>query len=257
MYSRANTRQVVQKDISLMTAEERFNERKKTNPYITREHSNQLDTWDASVRINKALGYGSARAPRASTATRTTARYSNIGSKQYDDAYNDGEDKRAAYNLQAKNFAQDSNGNFNSGVYKQYKQMFPPQYNAVRQTELKQKAELARQGEAEEDEEEHERQLRNEPKWEKARQKWLDRPMTQERLQTEFMNRYSGGYTKLTKMGLLARIMNIKKKAAKAKAKPTVRKPTKPTTRKPAKPTKRPVKPTKPTARKPTIVRRK
>jgi hypothetical protein len=41
---------------------------------------------------------------------------------------------------------------------------------------------------------------------------------------------YQGGYTKLTKMGLLARIMNIKKKAAKAakaakaKAKPVVRK---------------------------------
>jgi hypothetical protein len=66
------------------------------------------------------------------------------------------------------------------------------------------------------------------------------------------MNRYTdGGYTKLTKMGLLARIMNIKKKAAKAKAKPTVRKPTKPTARKPTK------RPTKPTARKPTIVRRK
>lgn len=55
-----------------------------------------------------------------------------------------------------------------------------------------------------------------------------------------------GGYTKLTKMGILARIMNIKKKAAKAaKAKPT-----KPTTRKP-------IKPTKPITRKPTIVRRK
>jgi|LakMenEpi03Aug12_release.lakeMendotaPanAssembly.Ray.scaffolds.fasta_scaffold00165_46 hypothetical protein len=69
------------------------------------------------------------------------------------------------------------------------------------------------------------------------------------------MNRYTdGGYTKLTKMGLLARIMNIKKKAAKAKAKPTVRKPTKPTKPIARKPTKRP---TKPTARKPTIVRRK
>lgn len=41
-----------------------------------------------------------------------------------------------------------------------------------------------------------------------------------------------GGYTKLTKMGILARIMNIKKKAAKA-AKAAKAKPTKPTTRKP------------------------
>ena len=73
----------------------------------------------------------------------------------------------------------------------------------------------------------------------------------------EKMNRYTdGGYSKLTKMGLLARIMNIKKKAAKAakaKAKPAVRK-VKPIARKPTKPTKRPA---KPTARKPTIVRRK
>jgi hypothetical protein len=38
---------------------------------------------------------------------------------------------------------------------------------------------------------------------------------------------HSGGYAKLTKMGLLARIMNIKKKAAKP-AKPTARKAVKP-----------------------------
>ena len=64
----------------------------------------------------------------------------------------------------------------------------------------------------------------------------------------EKMNQYTdGGYAKLTKIGLLTRIMNIKKKAAKAakaKAKPAVRKV-------------KPTKPTKPTARKPTIVRRK
>ena len=45
-----------------------------------------------------------------------------------------------------------------------------------------------------------------------------------------------GGYTKLTKIGLLARIMNIKKKAAKAakaKAKPAVRK-AKPAAKRPA-----------------------
>jgi hypothetical protein len=54
---------------------------------------------------------------------------------------------------------------------------------------------------------------------------------------------WGGGY----KMGLLARIMNIKKKAAKAKAKPTARKPTK-----------RPTKPTRPVVRrrKPTGVRK-
>jgi hypothetical protein len=69
----------------------------------------------------------------------------------------------------------------------------------------------------------------------------------EQRKKEEEMNRSRrGGYTKLTKIRLLARIMNIKKKAAKAKAKPTSRKPAK-----------RPVKPTKPTARKPTIVRRK
>jgi hypothetical protein len=55
---------------------------------------------------------------------------------------------------------------------------------------------------------------------------------------------WGGGY----KMGLLARIMNIKNKAAKAaKAKPTARKPTK-----------RPTKPTRPVVRrrKPTGVRK-
>jgi len=66
-----------------------------------------------------------------------------------------------------------------------------------------------------------------------------------------------GGYN----MGLLARIMNIKKKAAKAKAakaKPTVRKAVKPTVRKAVKPiVRKAVKPTvrkavKPTVRKPT-----
>jgi hypothetical protein len=84
------------------------------------------------------------------------------------------------------------------------------------------------------------------------------RALRAHREKEEQMNRNTGGgYTKLTKIGLLARIMNIKKKAAKAakaKAKPTTRKPTKPTKR-PTKPTSR--KPTKPTARKPTIVRRK
>jgi hypothetical protein len=65
---------------------------------------------------------------------------------------------------------------------------------------------------------------------------------------------WGGGY----KMGLLARIMNIKKKAAKskaAKAKSTVRKAVKPTVRKP---TKRPAKPTRPVVRrrKPTGVRK-
>ena len=52
-----------------------------------------------------------------------------------------------------------------------------------------------------------------------------------------------GGYAKLTKVGLLTRIMNIKKKAKAAK-------PVKPTARKAAKPV-------KPVRRKPTIVRRK
>lgn len=65
-----------------------------------------------------------------------------------------------------------------------------------------------------------------------------------------------GGYAKLTKKGLLARIMNIKKKATKA-AKPVARKPVKPA--KPAKPVARkPTKPTRPVRRRnPTIVRRK
>jgi hypothetical protein len=73
----------------------------------------------------------------------------------------------------------------------------------------------------------------------------------------------NGGYAKLTKMGLLARIMNIKKKAAKRKVKPAkpAKRPDKPTLRKAAKPTKRPAKPTKPTRpvvrrRKPTGVRK-
>lgn len=52
-----------------------------------------------------------------------------------------------------------------------------------------------------------------------------------------------GGYAKLTKVGLLTRIMNIKKKAKAAK-------PVKPAARKAAKPV-------KPVRRKPTIVRRK
>lgn len=69
-----------------------------------------------------------------------------------------------------------------------------------------------------------------------------------------------GGYAKLTKVGLLARIMNIKKKAKAAK--PTVRKAAKPVkkpvARKPIKPTARKAaKPVKPVRRKPTIVRRK
>jgi hypothetical protein len=62
-----------------------------------------------------------------------------------------------------------------------------------------------------------------------------------------------GGYAKLTKMGLLARIMNIKKKAAKRKVKPA--KPTK----RPAKPiARKAVKPTRPVVRrrKPTGVRK-
>ena len=63
---------------------------------------------------------------------------------------------------------------------------------------------------------------------------------------------YDGGYAKLTKVGLLTRIMNIKKKAKVAK----------PTVRKAAKPVKKPVarkaaKPVKPVRRKPKIVRRK
>jgi len=68
----------------------------------------------------------------------------------------------------------------------------------------------------------------------------------------------NGGYTKITKMGLLARIMNIKKKAAKRKVKPAKpTKPTKPTVRKAAKPkpAAKPTKPTKPT--KPVVRRRK
>ena len=64
-----------------------------------------------------------------------------------------------------------------------------------------------------------------------------------------------GGYAKITKVGLLTRIMNIKKKAKAAK--PTVRKATKPV-KKPIKPTARKAaKPVKPVRRKPTIVRRK
>ena len=92
-----------------------------------------------------------------------------------------------------------------------------------------------------------------------AEERELKRLLSQKahREKEEKMDRYTdGGYSKLTKMGLLARIMNIKKKAAKAakaKAKPAVRK-VKPIARKPTKPSKRPA---KPTARKPTIVRRK
>jgi hypothetical protein len=65
---------------------------------------------------------------------------------------------------------------------------------------------------------------------------------------------HAGGYTKLTKIGLLARIMNIKKKAAKRKVKPAkpTKRPAKPIARKAAKPTRPVVR-----RRKPTIVRRK
>jgi hypothetical protein len=67
----------------------------------------------------------------------------------------------------------------------------------------------------------------------------LDR-ISEESAEEERQERFSslGGYTKLTKMGLLARIMNIKKKAAKAakaKAKPAVRK-VKPAAKRVAKP---------------------
>lgn len=66
-----------------------------------------------------------------------------------------------------------------------------------------------------------------------------------------------GGYAKLTKVGLLTRIMNIKKKAKAAK--PTVRKAAKPVkkpvARKPA--ARKAAKPVKQVRRKPTIVRRK
>lgn len=76
----------------------------------------------------------------------------------------------------------------------------------------------------------------------------------------ELWDKEGGGYAKITKVGLLTRIMNIKKKAKAAK--PTVRKATKPVkkpvARKPIKPTARKAaKPVKPVRRKPTIVRRK
>jgi hypothetical protein len=78
-------------------------------------------------------------------------------------------------------------------------------------------------------------------------------------------DRWGGGYAKLTKMGLLARIMNIKKKAVKRKVKPAkptkpTKRPTKPIARKAAKPkpAAKPTKPTKPVVRrrKPTGVRK-
>ena len=76
----------------------------------------------------------------------------------------------------------------------------------------------------------------------------------------ELWDKEGGGYAKITKVGLLTRIMNIKKKAKAAK--PTVRKAAKPVkkpvARKPVKPTARKAaKPVKPVRRKPTIVRRK
>lgn len=263
-YSRANIGQF-QKDMSHMTAAERFTARQSINPDITREHSNQLDTWDASVKINEKMGYGSARAqrsstaaPRASTAARTTARYSNIGLEQYTNAYNDGEDKRVAYNLRAQEFAKDEDGNFHPKIHEEYKIRFPSQYNPDRQGQLRVRAKAAKIREDEEDGKEDARQLRKAPKWEFERQNWLYRPMTekQKRDKLEETFKYHGGYAKLTKMGLLARIMNIKKKATKA-AKPVARKPAKPVkpvARKPAKP----AKPTRPVRRRnPTIVRRK
>ena len=81
------------------------------------------------------------------------------------------------------------------------------------------------------------------------------RKLREEKRRMDSVSKYDGGYAKLTKVGLLTRIMNIKKKAKAAK--PTVRKAAKPV-KKPIKPTARKAaKPVKPVRRKPKIVRRK
>ena len=215
----------------------------------TNERLNQLERYDMSKRITDSLASSS----RPSTA-RTS--YSRISSQQISNTLNNILDDKTRTLLAIQDATRNTNGTVNKVAVKNVVSASNASLQAqhrdyrigVLTTQFK--------------ETQHQEELRREERERIMAQRELDklRKLREEKRRMDSVSEYDGGYAKLTKVGLLTRIMNIKKKAKVAK--PTVRKAAKPVkkpvARKAAKPAARKAaKPVKPVRRKPTIVRRK
>ena len=209
---------------------------KKTPEVLARLEKHRM-----SERLNNSLASSS----RPSTA-RTS--YSRISSQQISNTLNNILDDKTRTLLAIQDATRNTNGTVNKVAVK----------NVVSASNASPRAQhisdrigvLTTQFK----ETQHQEELRREERERIMAQRELDklRKLREEKRRMDSVSKYDGGYAKLTKVGLLTRIMNIKKKAKVAK----------PTVRKAAKPVKKPVarkaaKPVKPVRRKPKIVRRK
>lgn len=210
----------------------------------TNERLNQLERYDMSKRITDSLA--------ASSRPSTSAYYRKqpISSQQISHTLNNILDGETRDLLAIQDATRNTNGTVNKGAVKKLisasKASPQAQHRDYRIGVLTtQLGNTQNQEELRREERERIRAQRELDKLRKLRE-------LEKRMNSISGDEYGGGYAKITKVGLLTRIMNIKRKAKAAK----------PTVRKAVKPVKKPVarkaaKPVKPVRRKPTIVRRK